>query len=323
MRRLIHRRRGLRFAVAFRRTDGGGVRRGRGVASWTRSVAAPGGGNSRGEANDASALTPAQTKRPQSLGGGRGEISLREALSHDPLDVTPPDLDNWNLLFDFSVPETVADWRWASDKDIGGESTCELEHVPGTPDASNTLKRPEWADETPISGFDMCTGTGYASFSGNLSMDFTGSATRSGYAMARSQEPLQPLDLGEYKGLAMRVRSPLPYQRPYGINVRTESFLPDEVFIGILQLSSPGWVTVQLPFDAFTLTGRGHVRAIQRPMPTHEFLTVGFACTEKVPGPYHLDVAWIAAVRNMLGDEDVLKLNYSGGVLDAASGIIR
>ena len=58
-------------------------------------------------------------------------------------------------------------------------------------------------------------------------------------------------------------------------------------------------------------------------MPTHEFLTVGFACTEKVPGPYHLDVAWIAAVRNMLGDEDVLKLNYSGGVLDAASGIIR
>lgn len=323
MRRLVQCRWGLRLAVAFRRTDGGGVRRGRGVASWTRSVAAPGGGIPRGEANDASALSPAQRKKAQSLGGGRGEISLREALSHDPLDVTPPELDNWNLLFDFSEPETIADWRWASDKDIGGESTCELEHVPGTPDASNTLKRPEWADETPISGFDMCTGTGYARFSGNLSMDFTGSATRSGYAMARSQEPLQPLDLGEYKGLAMRVRSPLPYQRPYGINVRTESFLPDEVFIGILQLSSPGWVTVQLPFDAFTLTGRGHVRAIQRPMPTHEFLTVGFACTEKVPGPYHLDVAWIAAVRNMLGDEDVLKLNYSGGVLDAASGIIR
>ena len=119
------------------------------------------------------------------------------------------------------------------------------------------------------------------------------------------------------------MRSPLPYQRPYGVNVRTESFLPDEVFIGILQLNSPGWVTVQLPFDAFTLTGRGHIRAIQRHMPTHEFLTVGFACTEKVPGPYLLDVAWIAAVRDMLGDEDVLKMNYSGGVLDAASGIIR
>ena len=54
-----------------------------------------------------------------------------------------------------------------------------------------------------------------------------------------------------------------------------------------------------------------------------QFLTVGFACTEKVPGPYLLDVAWIAAVRDMLGDEDVLKMNYSGGVLDAASGIIR
>ena len=257
-------------------------------------------------------------RRPRNMGGGRGEVGLREALSHDPLDIAPPEVDNWNMLFDFSDPSTVSSWVWASDKDIGGESTCELEHVEGP-----LLDPPEWADETPISGSDMCIGSGYARFFGNLSLDFTGSATRSGYAMARSQEPLQPLDLGEYKGLAMRVRSPLPYQRLYGINVRTESFLPDEVYIGALQLNSPGWVTVQLPFESFTLTGRGHIRAIQRPMPTHEFLTVGFACTEKVPGPYHLDVAWIAAVRNMLGDEDVLKMNYSGGVLDAASGIIR
>ena len=347
----------LFFAAAFRRSARGGVRRRRGLASWTTplaaAAAAPGGGTSSprpfsslptaGDGGVPPEKTPLKKppqkkSAPQSLGGGRGEISLREALRFDPLDVTPPDLNNWNVLFDFSEPATVADWLWASDKDIGGESTCSLEHVPGSPTAPSDrggiggggggggdgeAPTPEWADETPISGLDLCTGTGFARFSGNLSMDFTGSATRSGYAMARSQEPLQPLDLGEYKGLAMRVRSPLPYQRPYGVNVRTESFLPDEVFIGILQLNSTGWVTVQLPFDAFTLTGRGHIRAIQRHMPTHEFLTVGFACTEKVPGPYHLDVAWIAAVRDMLGDEDVLKMNYSGGVLDAASGIIR
>ena len=31
----------------------------------------------------------------------------------------------------------------------------------------------------------------------------------------------------------------------------------------------------------------------------------------------------IAAVRNMLEDKDILKLNYNDGVLDAAAGIIR
>jgi hypothetical protein len=252
-------------------------------------------------------------------GGGRGVIPLREALN-DPFNVAVPDADNFVPLMDFTLPTTIDQFLLGCDQDIGGESTISLEYKEETNDDNGM---PTWADDTDISGTAVAAGLGYARFSGNLSMDFTGDATRSGYAMTRSKEPVTPLDLGEFEGLAMRVRSPMKYQRPYQCNVRTTSFLPDEVYIGILQNETPGWVTVQLPFDSFVLTGRGHFRAIQRPMNTHEILTFGFSCSEKVPGPYVLDIAWIAAVRNMLEDKDILKLNYNDGILDAAAGIIR
>ena len=252
-------------------------------------------------------------------GGGRGQVPLREAMQ-DPFNVAIPDTENFVPLMDFTLPSTIDQFLLGCDQDIGGESTVQLDY---REDVDDTTGFPTWADDNEISGTAVAAGLGYARFSGNLSMDFTGDASRSGYAMTRSKEPVTPLDLGEFQGLAMRVRSPMQYQRPYQCNVRTTSFLPDEVYIGLLQNETPGWVTVQLPFDAFMLTGRGHFRSIQRPMNTHEVLSFGFSCSEKVPGPYALDVAWVAVVRNMLEDKDILKLNYSDGVLDAAAGIIR
>jgi len=261
------------------------------------------------------------TKRRANVhGGGRGEVSLREAFFDDPFNVTIPETDNFVPWMDFTLPNTVDQFLLGCDQDIGGESTVTLEYKEET-DEENGM--PIWADDTEISGTDVAAGLGYARFSGDLSMDFTGDASRSGYAMTRSKEPSTPLDLGEFQGLAMRIRSPMQYQRPYQCNVRTSSFLPDEVYIGVLQNQSSGWVTVQLPFNSFMLTGRGHMRSIQRAMNTHEMLSVGFSCTEKVPGPYMLDVAWIAVVRNMLEDQDILKLNYNDGILESAAGIIR
>ena len=252
-------------------------------------------------------------------GGGRGVIPLREAM-RDPFNVAVPEADNFVPLMDFTLPNTIDQFLLGCDQDIGGESTISLEYHEETNEGDG---RPNWADDNEISGTSVAAGLGYARFAGTLSMDFTGDASRSGYAMTRSKEPVEPLDLGEFQGIAMRVRSPMPYQRPYQCNIRTSSFLPDEVYIGLLQNKTPGWVTVQLPFDSFMLTGRGHYRSIQRPMNTHEILSFGFSCSEKVPGPYALDIAWIAAARHMLDDKDILKLNYSDGVLDAAAGIIR
>ena len=254
--------------------------------------------------------TPSQNdpRRANIHGGGRGEISLREAM-HDPLNVTLPDVDNLVPLMDFTLPSTIDQFLLGCDQDIGGESTVALEYHEETNDVSGM---PIWGDDTEISGTSVGAGLGYARFSGDLSMDFTGDASRSGYAMTRSKEPVTPLDLGEFQGIAMRVRSPMQYQRPYQCNIRTTSFLPDEVYISLLQNKSPGWITVQIPFDSFMLTGRGHLRYIDRAMNTHEILTIGFSCAEKVPGPYVLDIAWIAVVRNMLEDKDILKSNVSG-----------
>lgn len=246
-------------------------------------------------------------------------MPLRDVIS-DPFNVAVPDAENFVALMDFTLPNTIDQFLLGSDKDIGGESTISLEYKEKTDEVTGV---PEWADETEISGTSVAAGLGYARFSGDLSMDFSGDVVRSGYAMTRSKEPVTPLDLGEFQGLAMRIRSPMSYQRPYQCNIRTTSFLPDEVYIGVLQNETNGWVTVQLPFDSFMLTGRGHFRSIQRAMNSHEILTLGFSCSEKVPGPYVLDIAWVAAVRNMLEDKDILKLNYSDGILDAAAGIIR
>ena len=72
------------------------------------------------------------------------------------------------MLVDFSDPDVTAAMILGSDQDIGGESTCTLEYE------SLTL-----------------TGLVIRVFSGNLSVEHTGRAVRTGYCAMRTPKPKQ------------------------------------------------------------------------------------------------------------------------------------
>jgi hypothetical protein len=100
----------------------------------------------------------------------------------------------------------VVDDEWLSTSDlgsIGGKSTVSVRYAV--------------TDEGPSA----------VVFSGDISLERSGKVAKSGYAAMRHSFPWREVDLGEYEGLAMRVKSD---GRTYMVNAQTDTFIADDLY---------------------------------------------------------------------------------------------
>jgi hypothetical protein len=153
--------------------------------------------------------------------------------------------------------DTVDDWQIITDAIIGGKSKCSLKFAPPKEDA-------------PL---------GSAIFSGVLDSDIAGAqgnVIKSGFCAARYRLPPQDDDLGQYEGLAMRVKGD---GRTYTVNVQCDTWFEDDLYQGFIVTPADEWVTVELPFNQFLLTSGGYVRTEQRKFNPETLETIAFCLT--------------------------------------------
>jgi hypothetical protein len=145
--------------------------------------------------------------------------------------------------------------------------------------------------------------------------------TRSGFCAIRSPEfPFSGADLGgRYNGVEIMCRSD---GRPYSLNMRLESFIPDDVyqcFINIPPTIPPGneicaetggrFDKVVLLFQDFIVTSGGRMKVTHRELDNRvKVESIGFTLIDGVDGDFQFDLARIRAVnfdeRGVIGNAD-------------------
>jgi hypothetical protein len=213
------------------------------------------------------------------------------------------DLTLWKCL---SSNDTAEGWQLISDQSVGGKSECSIEFAP------------------PAESSGASSGSGV--FAGVLNSDASGNSklAKSGFCAARYRLPPRDEDLGQYEGLAMRVKSD---GRTYTVNVQCDTWFADDLYQGFIVTPKDEWVTVELPFKQFLLTSAGYVRTEQRVFKPETLSTIALCLTsakapvvgvglrlpgavnsveaddqraveEKFPddGPFCIEVQWVKAV---------------------------
>jgi len=196
------------------------------------------------------------------------------------------------MLMDFSDPATVEDVKKMSDKDIGGHSTVNFDHVPAT-------------SKVPA----------HARFSGNISIELPKNrpdVQRTGYAAFRSQDRPPTLfgkllwNIDPYAYLALRIKSD---GRKYFVNLQTESIIPTDIHQHRLYAKKPGdWETVLIRWNDFVRTNHGMVVEPQTELLRERVKSVGIGSIDRQVGPYDLSIEKIWATNDPEGklepDED-------------------
>ena len=196
------------------------------------------------------------------------------------------------MLVDFSDPDVTAAKILGSDQDIGGESTCTLEYE-SLPDGSS-----------------------YSVFSGNLSVEHTGRAVRTGYCAMRTPKPKQKLNLEPFKGLQLKVRTDY---RKYQLTMTTDTWINDDVHLGLIageKLHPNEWNIMEIDFSNFVLLGKGKYKLFQRPPDPRTIMTLGISCQEDQPGPFRFEIEYIKAVKDVADETERYRrklLRYGDG----------
>ncbi|KAJ9068779.1 hypothetical protein DSO57_1025250 [Entomophthora muscae] len=188
------------------------------------------------------------------------------------------------------------DWLVGSDSDIGGKSTASLELTP--------------------------EGTGM--FHGNISQHLLDhlEVKVHGYAAIKSKflnktflsEELW--DTSDFRYLALRLRGSdgkngAPPPRRFSVNIKTDGFVPTDLFQHRLFLNRPGsWETVLIPFQDFVLTNEGRVVPRQMYMNRQKIASIGIALLDNQVGPFCLEIEWIKAFNTDFTDADVDQVPY-------------
>ncbi|GBG32404.1 Complex I intermediate-associated protein 30, mitochondrial [Hondaea fermentalgiana] len=201
-------------------------------------------------------------------------------------DVQPEQVHRSELtLFDFRAPEDRAEvddgstWRVWTDEVMGGKSTC------------------SWTSSEEDGG--------KAIFAGTLSKFVPKGTSRSGFAAVQMVTPKPLKDVTEFDALKLRVK--LDHNK-YEINIKPESFIPDDLYQGFLMNeSSPakdGWVDAILPFRDFLLLGRGLVKQDQRAFDYNIMEALGFA-TNDYEGDFKIEIqsAKVICLEGESGDD--------------------
>jgi len=199
-------------------------------------------------------------------------------------------------LFDFSRKDDILDfenkeWREGDDGDIGGFSSAKAEII-----------------HTKVEGDEV---TSFLRWKGNLNNTIpdSGKVVRSGYCAIQS--PLFPfggVDLNEWDAILLKCRLSQP--RTYMLNIKAETFIPEDLYHGIFPRENPAihplkpsnkatpgeWMSYILPFDTFLVSNRGRSKEVPQKMDSVKVENVGFTIADGVEGDFQLDVASISAI---------------------------
>ena len=100
-----------------------------------------------------------------------------------------------------------------------------------------------------------------------------------------------------YAFLALRFKSD---GRKYFVNVQTESIVYTDIHQHRLYARKPGeWETVLIKWGEFVRTNYGQVVEPQTEMLTQKVRTVGIGLTDRVPGPFNLEISGIWATNGL------------------------
>lgn len=99
-------------------------------------------------------------------------------------------------------------------------------------------------------------------FQGNISLQLDGARSnvvRSGFCAVRSKLPSDVHLIG-FEALTMRVRTD---GRRYRVNIEAESWNPNDLWMGNIQLPPNQWCDIELAFHHFLVTSYGLVKEDQ------------------------------------------------------------
>ena len=164
--------------------------------------------------------------------------------------------DRSELLFDFSVPETVQRFAAVDDRVMGGVSQSAMR----------------------VSG-------GVAAFEGELSLEQNG-----GFASVRSDTA--SVDLSGSEGIALHVRGD---GRTYKLRMRTDAGFDGVSYQASFATTPDAWTTIHLPFEAFQPTYRGQIRSDAAPFDPAKVMSFGLLIADEQVGPFRLEIGWIRA----------------------------
>lgn len=184
-----------------------------------------------------------------------------------------------------------------SDADIGGFSKSSLDFIP------KSFSEPA-----------------HARFYGHISIELPRNnpqVQRTGYAAWRNHDRGATIfgkslwDVDPYTYLALRVRSD---GRKYLVNLQTESIVYTDIHQHRLFVQRPGeWETVLIKWGDFVRTNYGSVVEPQTEILRQKVRTIGIGLTDRVPGPFDLDIRRIWAT-NGLSDAEEAEATPKGGV---------
>ena len=171
----------------------------------------------------------------------RTELSFRRAQVAKAFrwSLGPATEDKILWRFDASAdPELVLeDWVVSSDEVVDGHSRCTL-----------TVRN----DSVAV-------------FEGEVKLNPQGQTAERGYCAIRASIPRLLSDLSDYEGFGLRLRTDA---NVYAVNVKAQSFFPDDLYQGFVRSSVDGFVDVELPFEKLLLTSYGFQKMVNRPLPT-------------------------------------------------------
>ncbi|KAI0422985.1 complex I intermediate-associated protein 30 [Xylaria grammica] len=199
-------------------------------------------------------------------------------------------------LHDFHNRDSIESCKTISDRDAGGFSNVALDWLP----------RSE-------SNLEQVTGPGYARFHGMISTDLPPNKPniqRSGYAAWRTLDKKATIfgkslfNIDMYTYLALRIRSD---GRSYLVNVQTESVVPTDLHQHRLFAKRPGqWETVLIKWNEFVRTNHGLVVEPQTEILRQKVRTLGIGLTDRVNGPFSLDIERIWATNDISECGDIV-----------------
>ena len=171
--------------------------------------------------------------------------------------VIVPLLVSGTVIFDFSSPQDMEEWRIVNDGVMGGLSSSEL----------------------------LAAGDSSAVFRGVLSLRNNG-----GFASVRSG--IGAYDLSAYEGIELRV---LGDGRRYQLRLRTDSRYDGVAYKYEFKTEKGEWMGVKAPFGEFEATFRGRVLEDYRPLDTADIRQFGFLIGDGMEGPFRLEIDSVTA----------------------------
>lgn len=162
-------------------------------------------------------------------------------------------------LIDFQDPDEAGRWRAINDAVMGGVSRGGL-RVEG----------------------------GIGIFSGETSLENNG-----GFASVR-RDP-EAFDLSEHPGLELYVRG---HGRRYQLRLYTDQLSQGAAYRALLQPEAGEWQRVALPWHEFEAVFRGRRLEDAPPLDPAAIRQVGVLIADRRPGPFRLEVAWLATLED-------------------------